>query len=69
MVLMVVMVVVLVPDFVILERMTLRWVCLRLDLSCAADLRFRAVGVLGLEREGIVSGAAREIVEAAGRAS
>lgn len=41
-------------DLVILERMTLRWVCLRLDLSCAADLRFRAVGVLGLEREGIL---------------
>lgn len=41
-------------DLVILERMTLRCVCLRLDLSCAADLRFRAVGVLGLAREGIL---------------
>lgn len=43
-------------DFATLERMTLRWVCLRLDLSCAADLRFKEVGVLGLEREGILGG-------------
>lgn len=33
-----------------------RWVCCRLVLRVRADLGFREVGVLGLEREGIVDG-------------